>query len=525
MKPSLSSFALLIACWLPLAAQDSGLPAPQPRRGLTLMGALENTLRRHPMLRVSEEDVALSRAALLRARSQFDPVLQSDLGQSRSYRPLGQIERAILDGPGSATTNSTTLGLNATRMYRNGISMGPVLQVSRTTDSLFAPYGLNQSRLAFEVNLPLLRGRGRDVVMAQETAAGLQVDAALFDLNQNISDLLVNSAQAYWNTVAAAKSLSVFAGAEQRGHTYVSTVEALIEADKIPRSEISQVRANLADRTASRVAAQQRMVEARQQLAVAIGYPLEEMADAPDAMDPMPSPETGAAELDAALVNAFIAKALGNRADLLALRKRNESADTLLVAARNQLRPQVDLRLGTGYSGLREGTRFDQYLASPFSGIRGADLIAGLRYSFPLGNHAAKARFAEVNAVSRQARYRVDDAARTVASQVVVALEGVRNAAAQWEKARESVSHFQTALDNEREKYRLGFGSLVDVLTVEDRLTGVLAAEVEAELGYALALTRLRLASGTVVAPDRSVHSVEASIFRTLPQPDNGEIQ
>ena len=38
------------------------------------------------------------------------------------------------------------------------------------------------------------------------------------------------------------------------------------------------------------------------------------------------------------------------------------------------------------------------------------------------------------------------------------------------------------ALDEEREKYRLGFGSLVDILTIEDRLTASLAVEVRARL-------------------------------------------
>jgi len=93
----------------------------------------------------------------------------------------------------------------------------------------------------------------------------------------------------------------------------------------------------------------------------------------------------------------------------------------------------------------------------------------------------------------------------------------VRSAALQLEKVNQSVAFFRTALDNEREKYRLGVGSLVEVLTVEDRLTGVLVAQVQAELGYAVALARLRQGTGTIVEPDKAVQRVDPAVFLTLP--------
>jgi len=79
------------------------------------------------------------------------------------------------------------------------------------------------------------------------------------------------------------------------------------------------------------------------------------------------------------------------------------------------------------------------------------------------------------------------------------------------------VAWFQTSLDNEREKYRLGVGSLVEVLTVEDRLTGVLVAQVQAELSYAVALARLRHGTGTIVEPDKAAQKVDPAVFLGFP--------
>jgi outer membrane protein TolC len=118
-----------------------------------------------------------------------------------------------------------------------------------------------------------------------------------------------------------------------------------------------------------------------------------------------------------------------------------------------------------------------------------------------------------------QAGYRTQESARNITSSVIVAEASVRSAALQLEKVNESVALFRTALDNEREKFRLGVGSLVDVLTVEDRLNEVLVSQVQAELGYAVALARLRQGTGTVVEPDKAVQSVDPSVFLTLPMP------
>ena len=144
-----------------------------------------------------------------------------------------------------------------------------------------------------------------------------------------------------------------------------------------------------------------------------------------------------------------------------------------MKAARHQLKPQLDLQFSTVYSGLREGTRIDQLLISPMQGVHGIDVSGGIRYQLPLQRRAAEGGILSADAASRQAVLRSEDAARNIASSVVVALEGLRNADRQLTAVEESVRQFRAALENERTKYRLGVGALVDILTVEDRLFSV----------------------------------------------------
>jgi outer membrane protein TolC len=490
-----------------------------PQAAISLADAMTSTLRRHPLLRVQEQQVQYSRGAVLRAQAQFDRVLSADASHSRTYTPLNEVERTLY-GATSATTNVTTLDAAATQQFRNGISAGPLLNVTRTSDNIFTLNGLNQAHIGFQVNIPMLRGRGRDVVAAQETASGMEAEASLLDLNQTISDLLFNTAVSYWTAAAARRSLEVYREAEARGRVMLDTVSALIDADKIPRSDVSEVQANLADRIASRIAADRNLFQAKQQLAVATGesgdgLTAQAATAGGDASDKLP--EVPATAPPAEDVPAMIAQSLTRRADYLAARKRQAEAEVLAGAAKNQLKPQLDLQFSTGYSGLKDGNRPDQFLLSTVGGVHGVDAVGGIRYQFPLENRAAEGAVLQARSTALQADYRRQDAARNVASAVIVALDGVRSAARQLEQVNESVALFRTALENEREKYRLGVGSLVEMLTVEDRLTGVLVSQVQSELGYAIALARLRQSTGTIVEPDQAVQNVNPGVFLTLP--------
>ena len=402
---------MLLAFTLSAVAQNKpaqGNPAPTaapgPSATFPLARAIESTLRDHPLLHSQEQQVLITRR-IAAAQSQFDRLVTADASVGRTYAPLTEVERTLYDAT-SVTTNQAQVDAAMTQQFHNGITAGPTLTVSRTTDNVFTQSGLNESHIGYQINVPLLRGRGRSVVGAPETASGMEVDASLFDLNQTISDLLVNTAVAYWTAVAARRSLDVYREAEARGRTLLDTVQALIAADKIPRSEVSETQANLADRTASRVAAEQQLLQANQQLAVAMGVSAENMLAAGEPSDAIPSAPPPDSFRPA---QAFIADALRQRADFLAAQKRRAEADLLANAAKNQLKPQLDVQFSTGYSGLREGTAPYQLLDAPFAGVHGVDAIGGIRYSFPLQNRAAEASVLQARSTAAQAEYKTQD--------------------------------------------------------------------------------------------------------------------
>ena len=518
--PTLAVAIVVLACCLQSFGQSSQ-PPPQP---IELIEALQSTLANQPALHIQEQQVVSSRAVHRQASGTFDTVIESSLFQNRINNPLTLFnqEQAGLLGiiTNNQVSNVTGLEIGASKEYRNGVTVRPSFLNTRTTDNIYDIGGVNLTTLAFQVNVPLLHGRGRNVVAATETAAGIEVEASLLDLNQTISSLLSNTASNYWNAVGAAKNLEVVQGSEERGKIYVENVQTLIGAGRVPEAEIHQVKANLAIRSAARIAAEQSLLAARQQLALTMGLSTGQMASVGMPVEDFPTDDAQVlAVLDAHSLDQFFGLALLHRADYLAAKKREMEERALLTPARNGILPQLNLSLSSGYSSLEEGTGLVNFFGAPGRAPRGPDVGVGVTYQFPPSNNAAFGALMMAESSVRQAELRTIQTSQSIMASVVTTVGGVRNAALQLQRAREAVGASQAALDGEREKYRLGVGQLVDVLTMEDRLTVAEQSLVNSELDYALALTQLRFATGSIVEPDKIVQSVDRDVFLTVPIP------
>ncbi len=519
-RTALAVGAMLLVYSLRSPGQSSA-PPPHP---LGLVEALQSTLLNQPALHIEEQQVVSSRAIRRQASGAFDTIIGTTLSQNRINNPLtlfNQEEAGLLGIiTNNQVSNLTSLNVEATKEYRNGVTITPSFLTTRTTDNIYDIGGVNLTTVAFQVNVPLLRGRGHDVVAASETAAGIEVEASLLDLNQTISGLLSNTASSYWDAVGAAQSLKVVQESEERGKVYVDNVQTLIAAGRVPEAEIHQVQANLATRSAARIAAEQGLIAARQQLALAMGMSTDQMASVGMPVDDLPMDDGQVlAILNAHSLQQFFDMALVRRADYLAAKKRETEERTLLTRARNAILPQLNLSLSSGYSSLDEGTGVVNFFSAPGRAPRGPDVGVGVTYQFPPSNNVAFGALMLAQSSVRQAELRTLQTSQSIMASVVTAVGGVRNAALQLQRAREAVTASQAALDGEREKYRLGVGPLVDVLTMEDRLTVADQSQVNAELGYALAVTQLRFATGSIVEPDKAVQSVDRDVFFTVPVP------
>lgn len=482
-------------------------PPADPGDGLSLLEAVELALANDPNIALVEARVAASQGSLLAASGAFDPLLTSDVAASENTIPDAA-------GPASSlTVISTTVGLST--LLRSGLSLAPEVEIERSANGFPTA---NSATVAFTLRQPLLRGRGREVVTASERAAEHELAASRMDLRHAVSLRLRAVAFQYWATVAAAQDLEVLRTTESASRDLLATTRRLIEADLTPAAEIVQLEADLVAREASRIAGEQALFAARQDLGREIGLDPAGIRDLPLPDDPFPAAdmETPPGQRE----EAYRRQALARRADLGAAVERLAGAEAFLLAAEDALQPRLDLLLTPSYAGLVEGSKPGDFLSPLVQNVPGLSTSLVLNLSWPTRNRQSRGNLIEAEAVHRQSELVVESAAKGIGAEVPVALDAVWRSALQLDSAVKALGLFERTLENEERKLRAGSSTLIDVISQRDRLTAARRRRVSAQLALALALVELRFQTGTLIAGDEQDGTISEAELTTVPSPD-----
>lgn len=495
--------------WGAHTAAQGTVPSPPD---VHLLDAVQAALSRHPALEIQQQEVEISNAVKQQATGAFDQLLESGFDRQRLYSP-----RAEITGFSLAPNNAAQLAASYSKLLRNGVAVSGSFGVSRQIETPSIPGGLTTSSTRVQLLFPLMRGRGTRVTTANERAAALQASSSVLELRHVTATLMARVVSSYWGVVAAGQRRAVAIAAAERGALLLENTRALIAADQSPRSDQASALANAADREAARFSSEQAYVEARQQLWLDMGYRLEDRPDIAAVDDFSLFGDLPKVRDLPEGAEPFVAGALDRRADYLAAQDRVESARVAREGAANDLQPRVDFSLNVGYTSLAEGRAFSRYWSAVAAGVEGPDVVGRIAYRFPLENHVASGRFAAADARLRQAMLERDDLVRSIRSSVIESYSALRNSLLRLERARESVDAFQDALRGEQDKLTLGIGSIINMLTIEDRLTAAADRHVAALQSYGQALIEFRFATGSLVPVRGDLPALDQRTFTTFP--------
>ena len=507
---------LLIAglCAAGAAAQSVPAPSASPETGLDLGEALRLTLENDPNIALVEARLAGARGALLGAAGRFDPIVTS------------QVDQVTSDTPVTETTSREQLSLDSSlgiaRQFRTGLSVSPSMGLSRVDLPGAGNPAVNVGTLAFTFRQPLLQGRGRPVNAAGEMSAEREVAASALDVQQTTAERVLAVVFQYWTARARVLDLDILRESEARSLELLETTRRLIEADEVPAAELVQLEANLAAKESSRIGGERALFAARQDLGREIGLEPARIAALPLPDDPFPAVRPADVPPPAA-ADRFIAAALRRRADLQAARERRSSAEILLRASDDALKPRLDLLFVPTWSGLVEGGGAGDYLGALGRNVPGAGARLGFSLSWPTWNRTARGQQEQTEAIRRQTELLIDLLSRTVGADVPSALQAVQSSALQVEKAAEAVGLFERAVVNEEKKLRAGTSTLIDLISQRDRLTSARQTEVAARLALAQALASLRFQTGTLLASDGSAGALRPELLTTVPSLETPE--
>jgi len=394
---------------------------------------------------VSEERVKSQEAA-------FDPDISAGLSNTASKSNSGTKSRRTRE----------TLYLSRRLYSGTEISIG----ASVDNNSSGSDNDLYSTGLSVSLTKPLTRGAGTDVNTTGIVQARISREISHLRLRAYTESLVEEVIDTYWNFVLAKRKIEIYEESLDLARKQFEESEALVEVGKLAEVELVAARAEVASREQSLIDVRGQVESLRLRLLrllnPAQGEYMWELSLNPTEKLTVP-------EVDLGELSDHIETATRERADLCEARLSLESGDLDVVKTRNGLLPYLGFYINLGKSGYAETFRrsVDQVFSDNYN------LQVGINASYTLGNRTADASY-------RQSLYNMEEAEISIENLEVMAVEEVRAAWIEVERARNKIEasgasamYQEEKVRAESEKYRVGKSTSLDVVSVQrDLLQG-----------------------------------------------------
>lgn len=339
----------------PPAPGQTGKQQEEPRRTLSLRGALQAAIAGNRDYLTARDAMYLSALALTGQQRNFGPILTSTFSALFT-------DGSVRDATGRAVAD---LGV------RNVLDSGGTLSVSTDASARRNFVNNKATTLSHSVGIsfeqPLLRGFGYEASHESLTQAERDVIYALRDFELFRQSFLIDTVRRYYAIVRQKKVVQNSYKTLERFLFLRRRSEALFEIGKV--RAIDKFRAAQEELIASNevLAEEEVLASLLDDFKVFLGLPTSEKIDVEDI-----TPEVMATPID---LQSAIAAALHNRLDLRTSKDRVEDAERAVRIARNKLLPDLDITTSVGASASRAGDE-----ATGYEG----EYAVGLSLSLPL---------------------------------------------------------------------------------------------------------------------------------------------
>jgi outer membrane protein TolC len=484
---------------------------------LTLADAMARALAKNRDVLVEREEAVQAEAGVEQARAAWDPTIQADLMYRDQKIPVTSILSGAPEGELAPTTRGVAASAVWTQLFTSGASVNFFATSgwdwSNSVLTLLTPSW--PASFGVEARMPLLQNRTIDPARRAIRVAQVTRERSVATLRRVLSDTTAAVEQAYWNLVAAQRDVDIRRTSVKLAEEQREEVANRIEGKVAPEADAAQPAAEIARRRGDAALAIETRARAEHALKALI------LASADDPLwnvplRPTDPPEMAPAPVD---VGAALVEAQKERAELADLAATMSIQDIEIEAARDRLKPQLDLVGSYTTRGLA-GSRHDDVLEFPFVPTvlppeveggpgnslenllrqRFPDATVGVALTIPIGQRAAKADVASAESGRRQVLLLQDRLRLQIVQEVRNAIAAVESAAARVETARATREAAEVQLQAEQDRYAAGVTTPFFVLTRQNDLTAARAAEIAAASAYRGALAELSRAKGTLLA-------------------------
>lgn len=476
--------------------------APHRTVGITLEQVLRTSVRNNLQVEFARLEPAVQEAQLVQAQAAFDWVLYSNANFSSidSPRTLSSVSGNVF-----AVRADVREDVDWTAGIRRNLSTGGqfaiqqqlVYSENRSPNLDQFPNPASTVTYTIQYDQPLLRNFGSDVALQQVRLARNAERDAIAKLKTQLISTITDAERNYWALVQLHHSVKIQERSLARGIEMKDKLERRFD---VTPADISNAISRVDQRNADLQRLRNAVRETSDTLRVLMNDP-----DMPIGSDVILLPLD--APLDEPITYNYadaISTAVLHRPEIEQATLSLDNTGIRYTVARNQLLPQLDLRLQTRLNALDGSTRraYEEAFGGNF-----VDYLVGLVFEMPIGNRAAEAgvRGAQLQRLQAATAYR-----QTVQSVVQEVRRAIYNLRTNYElvelerRARISATESLRSTLVRTEKTGSYDPPTVDlILNLQDRLAEAERSEAQALADYNSALAELHAALGLTLERNR----------------------
>jgi outer membrane protein TolC len=542
---------LLIMGAAPAAGAQAEQPGIAPRLGisgkttLSLPDAIGMALENNKDIESSRIDSQIARFNLNAAKGVYDPKFSVQSPFSKSVTPMGSVLAGAADGKLKQRDIAVTPQLNGVIPW-TGASIGLSFSSRRTsTNTSFATLNPQYpTSLTASITQPLRRGLRFDANRQHIEVARKNVALTDEQFRQRVTDIVTQTAKAYWDLVFNLQNLDVQVVAAETARRQVESNRRMEKQGLLAPIDIVEAETQLAQFEQNVYNAQANLSIAENSLKTMIlpdrTSPLWSSQLVPVTEPPASPPEE--------LLEDVINEAIASRPELAQVKIAAEVNQTNLRYYREQVKPQVDLvasYMSSGLAGIVSSSSANPFTAgfpviiqrlNELSAIQGLpdinpnifgstsgsgvpeELIGGyghslsnlyglgfptlqfsLQISLPLRNRAAEGNLALGLAEVRRSEVRRKQIEQQIQAEVRSAMQTLASYRNGLAAAREARRSAQEQYASEQRRFRAGTSTVFLVLQRQTTLVTMQSSELRAQTDLAKAAADFERAAGRIL--------------------------
>jgi outer membrane protein TolC len=489
----------LVAAILVAAALGGGddKEAPVRRRQLPLSAreAVNLSLNHNLDIEVARYQPWIEDQNIFAAMGAWDHTAYARVSDARDVSP-GVSELSGVPVGAKLRDDEVALTLGVRKQLPFGLSYDLSFSNNRsdTNNSFYLVNPIWSQSLGGSMTLPLLKGLGTEANTAILIIARYTRDQSVDSFEKSLSDSVFQVMQAYWDLVFAIENKKVKDQSLEVALRLLEDTRRRLDRGLAARIDVTQAEAGVASQQEGILTAEASVLSATDRLKRLVDPSL--LQD-PVLIVPVDAPRVQGADLDEKVaVGQGMEVALQRRPEVRQLRTQLLSQDALMVRARNDTLPKLDL-VGSGFLNGSEGT-FSQTNRD----VRGGDFYnwsVMLSFEYPLERSAAEGALRRAELEKKRYLLQVRNLENQILVEVRDAVRSIKTDEKRIEATRRARILAQEQLDGEISRNEHGLSTTFRVLDVQKELVQARTNELKALIDYNLGWHTLHKATGALL--------------------------